>query len=42
MKPRIYFQSEIKRPMRNYSKIRNNKLYLSSIDGKVIVNGERR
>ena len=42
MRPRIYFQSETKKPTKNYSKIRNNKLYLSSIDGKVIVNGERR
>ena len=42
MKPRIYFQSESRLPI--YGKLQNshNNLYMSSIDGKLIVNGERK
>ena len=42
MKPRVYFQSESRLPI--YGKLQNshNNLYMSSIDGKLIVNGERK
>ena len=40
--PRVYFQSEKKRPTKRFIKNRNNGFYLSSIDGKIIVNGERK
>ena len=42
IRPRIYFQSESKKQIKRYPNNRNNKFYLSSIDGKIIVNGERR
>ena len=42
MKPRIYFQSEKKKSLKKYIKNKKHWIYLSSIDGKIIVNGERK
>ena len=42
IKPRIYFQSEKRRPVKQYIKNKKSGIYLSSIDGKIIVNGERK
>ena len=42
MKPRVYFQSESRLPLFGNNKRSHNNLYMSSIDGKLIVNGERK
>ena len=42
MKPSHYFQSERKNFFNENVKKKENKFYMSSIDGKMIVNGERR
>ena len=43
IKPKIYFNSTIRRPSKKrYIKNKNNEFYMSSIDGKLIVNGERK
>ena len=42
MKPRVYFQSESRLPSFGNNKSSYNNLYMSSIDGKLIVNGERK
>ena len=42
MKPRVYFQSESRLPLFGNNKSSHNNLYMSSIDGKLIVNGERK
>ena len=42
MKPSHYFQSERKNFLNENTKKKENKFYMSSIDGKIIVNGERR
>lgn len=42
MKPRIYFQSESRLPLFGKNRNNHNNLYMSSIDGKLIVNGQRK
>ena len=42
IKPSHYFQNERKNLINENQKKKDNKFYLSSIDGKIIVNGERR
>jgi hypothetical protein len=42
LKPRVYFQSESSLPIFGKFKNSHNNLYMSSIDGKLIVNGERK
>lgn len=42
MKPSYYLQSERKRKIFEYPNKKENKYYLSSIDGKIIINGERK
>ena len=41
LKPREYFQTE-KKPIKRFIRYKKDGIYLSSIDGKVIVNGERK
>ena len=42
IKPRIFLHSETKKPFKKYIKTPKRGVYCSSIDGKIIVNGERR
>ena len=42
VKPSVYFQSESRLPIFGKNKSSHNNLYMSSIDGKLIVNGERK
>ena len=42
VKPSYYLQTERKRKIYEYPNKKENKYYLSSIDGKIIINGERK
>lgn len=42
IKPRVYFQSESRQPIYDKNLNYRNNLYMSSIDGKLIVNGQRK
>ena len=42
IKPRIFLHSETKKPFKKYIKAPKRGVYCSSIDGKIIVNGERK
>ena len=42
MKPSYYIQTERRNNIFEYPRKNENKFYMSSIDGKIIVNGERR
>ena len=42
MKPSYYIQTERRSNIHEYPRKNENKFYMSSIDGKIIVNGERK
>ena len=42
IKPKVYFQSESRQPIYGKNLSHRNNLYMSSIDGKIIVNGQRK
>ena len=42
MKPSYYIQTERRSNIYEYPRKNENKFYMSSIDGKIIVNGERK